>query len=231
MNQIEIQIQVNYLGPNIEASDIQAILDTGQSTSTLICQRSVLEGFLDLPLSCIGPEVLQRYVEATSGLHKMAFPASEQIHTRLLMPLRSAKKNYCFGDYLATVAASGVAAEMIAVLIWIINIEKLKDHQLTENDREDYPEFGCTSERRGQAERVEVLKKAGLISSEDKSEFSAIRELRKRYLHWWSIDLHKEKDDALKAYSKAFNLFRKFVPLTIGDGGVLVFDPRLLEFL
>jgi hypothetical protein len=231
MNQTRIQIQVNYLGPNIQASDIQAILDIGQSTSTLTAQRLVLEAFFGLPLACINTEMLERYVVATSGLHIMPFPVTERILERLLKPLKSAKRNYCFGDYMATVAASGVVAEMLAVLIWKIRIDGLQDHPLTKKDRNNGVELGSAFENLGQQYRVEALKDSELIESDDKSMFSAIRNLRKPYLHWWSTDPDKEQSDALEAYSKAFILFRKFVGPRIGDGGVMILDPKLLEFI
>ena len=74
----------------------------------------------------------------------------------MLKPLKSAKKNYCLGEYPATIALCGVVGEMLPILLWKINDVRLKGQSITEEDEAGL--FGKSFEKLNQDQRLKILK-------------------------------------------------------------------------
>jgi hypothetical protein len=227
-----ITARINFFGPFIEEGEIPKILDPTLSTETesiLKHKRGLLEYFFGLSFTALSQEVLERFIEVTSGdLCLPVAPHTEQIFERLLKPLRSAKRNYCLGDYLASISACGVVGEMLAILIWKMNEVHLGSQCIDEEHEKGL--FGSTFERLGQERRLNVLKTFGFIGDSQYQALFEIKESRRRYLHFWETDLKKEKEDALMACRKSFQLFRDITGIGIVSHESISVNPLLIKF-
>jgi len=230
-----IRAQINFFGPYIKKEDILKILDP-KAKGTLYdigplydLERNQLELFFDLPSVAISKEILKRYIEATEESHIAIVPHTEEIFERLLRPLKSAKKNYCLGDYSSTIASCGIVGEMLAILIWKMNAIKLRGQQMTEKD--EIGLFGRSFERLGQERKLDILITFGQINEIQYNNLNTIRNNRRPYLHWWSANLKNEKKDALDTLKKSFQLFKEVTDIGLADAGTVKVSHLLLKFL
>lgn len=145
------------------------------------------------------------------------------------MPLRSAKKCYCLGDYSATIALCGIVGEMLAILLWKINDVRLKGEPITE--RAERGLFGKTFELLGQEKKIKILKTFGHINEIQYANFNLLRESRRPYLHLWNTDLINEQAVALDVFKKSFQLFKEVTGTRLADAGSVAVNPLLLNFL
>lgn len=222
-----ITAQINFFGPYLKKEEVSKILDPKFSQTLFKHQVGLLELFFELPFSALSQEVLERYTEATEKSHLAIVPHTKEIYERLLKPLRSAKKSYCLGDYSAVIALCGVVGEMLAILLWKINNVRLKNKPITERDEEGL--FKYSFEKLGQERRLSILKTFGQISEEQYSDFMDIKNSRKPYLHLWSANLSKEKNDALKVFKKAFKLFGAITGIGLAGAGTVKVNPLLMK--
>ena len=115
-----------------------------------------------------------------------AVPNAPQIMGKLVWPLRHTKAAYMIGNYLGTIAVTGIVAEMVAILVFDIR----SDPEKFPNRQEQL--FGREFEKLDQTRRVDVLR--GLGWSDDKrlrhSEESAAT--RRKYMHLWSEESNEE---------------------------------------
>ncbi|MHA1742655.1 MAG: hypothetical protein ACTSV6_00210 [Candidatus Heimdallarchaeota archaeon] len=223
-----ITVQINFFGPYIKKEDIPKISNPNLRGTIYSHQRDLLQLFFELPFSALSPETLERYIEATpEELHTSVAPHTKEIFERLLKPLRSAKKNYCLGDYSATIASCGVVGEMLAILLWKINDTRFKGRPITEENEKGL--FGSTFEKLSQARRLEILKTFGYINDDQYDNFLAIKDSRRPYLHLWSGGLKNERQGALDTLKKAFQLFKEVTGIGIADAGTVKINPLLLK--
>ena len=197
------------------------------SESIIEHQRSMLQGFFEVPFNALSQEILKRYIEVTENLHMSIVPHTEEIHERLLKPLKSAKKSYCLGDYPATIASCGIVGEMLAILLWKINDVKLKDNSITKEDEKGL--FGSSFEKLGQAKRLKILKTFRHIDDEQYSNFITVKDSRRPYLHLWTADLKNEREIALNVFKKSFQLFKDITDVGLVDAGTIKVNPLLLK--
>src|SRR3989344_3610567 len=68
-------------------------------------------------------EMLECYNKMSSNELNITFTLAEPkiIEQRIVTPLISAKRNACIGDFLASIALSGLVGEMLTILVWEIN--------------------------------------------------------------------------------------------------------------
>lgn len=224
----KINIQINFFGIFIEGKNIPKILDINYSDTKIDLDRVILGHFFDLPATALSEPILKRYAEATTKeLHTPITPHTEEIFKRLLEPLKSAKKNYCLGDYPATIASCGVVGEMLAMLIWKMNEVKIKNRPLAEKDEEDI--FGRSFENLGQERRLKILKVFNFISDKQYKELFEIKEKRKPYLHFWTTDFKNEQADALTVLKNSFRLFKEITGIGLADAGKIKINPSLIK--
>jgi hypothetical protein len=224
----KITVQINFFGPYLKKEDIPKILDPKFSDTILQHERDLFNWFFELPLTALSKEILERYVEATTeDSHTAIVPHTKEIFERLLKPLRSAKKCYCFGDYAATIALCGTVGEMLAILLWKINDVRLKGNPITEQD--EIGIFGSTFENLGQDKRLKILKTFGHITETQHDSFDIIRKSRKPYLHLWTTNLENEQADALDVFKKSFQLFKEVTGIGLADAGTVKVNPLLMK--
>jgi hypothetical protein len=224
----KINVQINFFGPFLKKKDIPKILDLKFSDTILQLERDLLKYFFELPFSALSNEILERYVEATTeDSHTPIVPHTKEIFERLLNPLRSAKKCYCFGAYAATIALCGTVGEMLAILLWKINDVRLKGNPITEQDEKGI--FGSTFENLGQDKRLRILKTFGHINETQYNKFNIIRTSRKPYLHLWTTDLTNEKTKSLDVFKKSFQLFKEVTGIGLVDAGTIKVNPLLMK--
>jgi|SRR3989344_1158395 len=223
----KIRVQLNFLGPHIKKEDIAKILSPKSKGEEEIFDfhRGALESFIELPLTSLSEEILERYVEVTDGIHTPILPAFE----RLLKPLKSAKRNYCLGDYTATIASCGIVGEMLAILIWQANELTIKGRPITEAIEKDL--FGRSYENLGQTGRLRILKAFEFISELQHQKFVTILNSRRPYMHLWTADFQNERRDALTTYKTSSELIVEITGIGIADAGTAKINPLLIKFL
>lgn len=225
----KINIQLNLFGPFLKEEDIQKVLDK-ESSPHLDLIRILLKSFFCIPSESLDKEKLTSYIEITTeDTHIAIVPTSPEISKRLLEPLCSAKRNYCFGDYLATISLCGIVAEMLAILVWKINDIKLKGIDIT--NKEEKGLFGDTFDRLSQHKRLDILNTMGCITKEQYDKFTYIRKSRNPYLHIWGIGLENEKETTLQVYKKTFQLFKEIIDIGFAEPGKIKVNPLLIKFI
>lgn len=132
-----ITVQLNFFGPYIKKEDIHIILQSETTKPIDDIRKRLLGSFFGLPTNALSEKILERYIEVTTEeLHLPVVPHTERIFKRILKPLKSAKVNYCLGDYLSTIASCGIVGEMLAILLWKLGDVRLNNKPMTERDEE-----------------------------------------------------------------------------------------------
>jgi hypothetical protein len=230
MEKNKIEIQLNYFGPFLSSEEIDDFLDETVINPETIWSRELMQALFNIPSCSISKEVLERYVEATTkDSHTSIVPHSEKIAQKLLEPLKSAKKSYCLGDYLATIALCGMTAEMMTVLIWEINNITLKGKKLSKKQEKRL--FGKKFINLNQYRRLEILKIFNLVSENQFKSFDDIRTKRNEYLHSWVISTDDKKNDSLNMFKGIFKIFMEITDVGIGDPGKVKMDQKILNYL
>lgn len=112
----------------------------------------------------------------------------------IIRPLRSAGANYALGNCVAAIAACGMVAEMMAILLW-------------EMHNGESREF----ENSGQQQRLEQLVVAGVLDEKDRTEFETVRNLRNQYLHRLSTEKTHIDRDVRNAYRSCCSIVKSFL--------------------
>ncbi len=174
--------------------------------------------------------LLTRYREiaAVEETHFVAIPAIVQVLNKMIWPLRSAKGSYMLGNYVATIGLCGMVGEMVATLAFDIVHGPSGSVPMTAEDQT--ARFGRLFELLHQDERVKELRKLGLVTDQAVTRFSAIRKIRRGYLHLLSHDDSQASVDALAAYKAAHWLVADLLDPTVRDG-MIVFRPSFLAYL
>jgi hypothetical protein len=155
-------------------------------------------------------------------------PAEPRLLEKLVWPLRHAKASYTLGNYLGTIALTGLVGEMVAILFFEISNFTVNKNPMTPDVQEGL--FGRSFEKLGQERRVKVLSAYGIISTVLKADFDHIRAIRQKYLHLWSYDHATIQRDAIDAYHAAVALVVGVIGQEIKDGMFLL-NPSLLAYL
>lgn len=173
--------------------------------------------------------ILSRYREISTEPDRLFLaPLEERILDKLVWPLRHAKASYMVGNYLATIALTGMVAEMVALLIWELADPELDGRAMTKEAERDL--FGSRFEKLSQERRVRVLDAYGLARPGDKQDFDIIRTTRRRYLHLWSEDHLQLPSDAVKMFHAAVSLVVRVIGQDTEDGKVIL-NPKLVVYL
>jgi hypothetical protein len=155
-------------------------------------------------------------------------PLDQRVLDKLVWPLRHAKASYMVGNYLATIALSGMVAEMVALLMWEMTDSRIQERPMTE--LEEAALLGSRFERLGQERRVKVLAACGICDSTDEAAFDSIRIARRRYLHLWSQDHDQLPADAIASFHAAVGLVVRTIGQDVHEGR-LQLSPRFARYL
>ncbi len=118
--------------------------------------------------------LISRYRQISAEPVRLSLaPAERRVLDKLVWPLRHAKASYMVGNYLATIALSGMIAEMVSILHWKMAESEINGRKMTTEDEKAL--FGSSFEKMGQERRVNILSTYGLINSDGNSQFDVIR--------------------------------------------------------
>jgi hypothetical protein len=171
----------------------------------------------------------ERYVAAQEEVQLFAFPNLPAIIEKILEPLRHAKAAYVMGNYLGTIALSGMVAEMTSILTY--EVRGFHVNGVAPDEQTQRRIFGGVVEKLGQERRVDVLFGTGLITEDERKNFTVVRELRRKYLHLLSQSHEHLREDALAAFRATANAVASFLGITPGAAGAMRIDQRLLNYL
>lgn len=155
-------------------------------------------------------------------------PMERNILQKLVWPLRHAKGSYALGDYLGCIGLCGLVGEMVGILVWEISKPLLHGGPLY-NDAKRLLR-GQSFENLGQKRRIQILEELGLIKQESVKAFQDLRQIRRRYLHFFSKDHARAANDARKAYEYALIVVAAVLGQTVTDGRIQL-RPDLMEYL
>lgn len=223
--------QINYFGTPISPDQIDDLLSRKQDSLTDL-NRIILNSFFGIETENLSREILDRYAELSSpDTYHGIIPSTEKMIDRLFGPLKSAKRCYCFGEFLATIELSAHVAEMLAILLWeMSNVSfngKIIDHKFEKEV------LGRKFEKLGQENRIRVLRGFELLSEEHYNIFNSIRTIRTDYFHLWSGDFSKMQSDATLCYKNAMRLVKEILQIGISkeNPGRVSMNPLLLKFM
>jgi hypothetical protein len=191
--------------------------------------NSILRFLSSLETDCTLNALVSRYREISIEKERLfAVPGENQIMNKLVWPLRHAKGSYMLGNYLGTIALSGLAAEMLAMLIFESFKIALKEKPFAEAGQKVTSEKEF--ERWGQEKRIKKLLEYKLITKDMKQKFDNIREKRNKYLHLWSQADKSQPRDAISAYKSAVSLVATTIVHDVKDG-IIYLNPLIAKYL
>ena len=226
-----IRVTINYLGVPLESNQISAL--TEDEISPLAdFQVRILESFFGLPVKTLKRDIIERYCElSTPDLYAPILPHSDKLFERLISPLKSAKRCYCFGEFLAAIELCSHVGEMLAQLIW--DITPIAHNRTRVNPEFEKGLFGRRFEKLGQERRIEVLKTFKAVSEDQANLFEELRKRRVSYFHLWSAGTENGQADAASCFKTALRLIKEVLQIGIdpNDHGKLLINPLLSAYL
>ena len=173
--------------------------------------------------------LLRRYKEISAEAKRIFIaPNQQDMLEKLFWPLRHARASYVLGNYLGTIALSGVVCEMLVLLVYEMWPVQVGHEQLSQPDEERL--FGDSFEDLQQRRRVEVLYGLKLVSDSMKSDFDFVRKTRNRYLHRYSLTHEDVKNDAVHVYQRTASLMIEVLGYRHTTDAV-IFRAELIELL
>lgn len=174
--------------------------------------------------------IRKRYhkISSASATIPLAPSLKEFLH-RLIWPLRHAKMGFMTGNYLGCIALCGFVAEMLSLLIYDFSKITLGKDEITQ--KEETMLFGSKFEKLGKDRRVKVLLGLKIINNETTDLFDQLRQIRRRYLHFYSQPHDRIETDAISAYDLSINLLINCLGLSEVVGGALQIRQEFLDYL
>src|SRR5438445_481442 len=120
----KLLININRLGGHIIDIDtaISAIKNPEKTTGIYKWNKYQIDQVVDwfkIPRELINRDTLERYNKMSSTQFiPFTLAEPEIIEQRIISPLESAKRLSCVGDFIASIALSGLVGEMLTVLVW-----------------------------------------------------------------------------------------------------------------
>lgn len=125
-------------------------------------------------------------------------PNHPQIVDKMLAPLRHAKASFMLGNFIGTIALCGMIAEIVAILRY-----EIEDDRIAAEGLESVERF----ESFGQDQRVRYLKKKKIVTDPMVLQwFDVVRETRRQHLHFFSPAGSDPTNDAVTCYRIAHAL-------------------------
>ncbi len=232
-------VNINRLGHYLAEAEVQSILaiikkgHTGTKTDRNHVIANQLISWLKMPRADISREILHRYARMSTRELYIPFTLArpEIVEQRIIAPLESAKRFACRGEYLGSVALSGLVGEMLVVFVWEMNSSKRRDSHDEEID--DKRIINNKFDKIPQSVRVNMLEAFDYIDTETVTKFRDLSEKRNAMLHSWtdSIVLKDIEESAIRCYSLAASLMKGIFKLELQDPGSLKMDKKVIKFL
>jgi hypothetical protein len=222
-----IPVSLNYFGIPVSLEYLDRLSDGADHSGDL--EYSMMEQLLGTPPAHLPRDVLERYVEVSPPESYLPlFPHTDKIFERILSPLRSAKRCYCLGEYLATIELCAHVGEMFAILLWQMRQLHLNGKPIDEATENLL--FGRSFERQGQDQRVKMLRAIGAVEAADGMRLDELRRRRRKHFHLWSGDSSDMKSDAFHCFWLVVQLAESVLQISFDDGRVII-NPALQAYV
>lgn len=226
-----VNVTLNFMGAPVDRDFVEKLKDP-EADPDIPHHFAIAESVLGLPPNILPDEVLERYARlSTRELYVPFLPHTDKIFERLLLPFKSAKKCFCFGEFLATIELCAHVGEMLAQLVWGM------DSPFKDNDgRVDELEkafFGSRFERLTQERRVTILQASRRITQGQRERFTDLRTTRRKYFHLWSEPVSEVEKDSERCFGSVCRLVKEILQIDISEDtpGKVAVDPRLSRYL
>ena len=223
----KVNVTLNYLGVPV-GIDYIATLGDGADHSNDFEYRMIAHVLEVSPLH-VPREVLDRYAEVSSReTYTPIVPHTDKLFECFLVPLKSAKRCYCLGEFLATIELSAHVGEMLALLIWQMNPGSINGKAIDAKLQRAL--FGREFEKLGQEYRINILEAVGMIQNADAQLLDFLRAIRRKYFHFWGTPVTNLQCDALDCFLKVSTLIKNTLQIEFSNGTVIM-NPKLLAYL
>lgn len=236
---MKLLININRLGQSLQEGDIDTIHsiikngDIKDKTQANNLIANQLMQWFKIPSQDIGRDTLERYAKMSTKELYIPFTLVKPkiIEQRIITPLESAKRFACVGEYLASIALSGLVGEMLSVFIWDMESEGRKNEQ-GEIIR-DQKLFKNNFDRLQQSLRIKVIEAFGYIDDGNAKKFKNLANNRNRVLHSWTDSYLREEIEnvAIDCYSVAASLMKDIFKLELNDAGSIKMDEKVMEYI
>ena len=174
--------------------------------------------------------LVRRYrdISGTEGKRLLVAPADHDILTKLVTPLRHGITSYMLGNYLGTIALCGAICEMLAIF-WY-DLARVKTPQGVMERKTQELMYGRSFEKLNQDRRLNVMRALELLDEDTYRNFTMVRNLRNKYLHYFSISHKPIASDAKKAWVVTRGLLVQVFDIQFENGKIKL-NPSLLRYL
>ncbi|MBP7732320.1 MAG: hypothetical protein KA140_00950 [Caldisericia bacterium] len=176
--------------------------------------------------------IVNRYEELRQEGEMLAVPCTDKIANCIVIPLKNAKACYMIGNFLGTIALCGYVCEMLIVLVYEINGIVINDTDIEDNKeiKNVILQSRNSFEALGQEKIIDICKAFQLITLDQKNLFVEVKEIRNKYLHWFSTNNHNVSNDAKEIYNKTYLLLKQIIGYNFEDNK-FSFDNKFESFL
>lgn len=220
MNDMAIYTRFNVLGIDLLEDQIRDILDLSIESTEVQFRREWLASFFSIDESELSRTNLTRYAEVDLAMTNISAGSNnDDIHTRVIQPLASAKKCYAYSEYLASIELTALHAEMLVNYLCTADKDALesKRNSLSAQDQQhindNISEGAFFADKINQVVRLRWLLSANLINIDDKKAFERVHGLRINYFHRWQPSVNNAKNDALDIMSTISPISAKYLEL------------------
>jgi hypothetical protein len=164
--------------------------------------------------------LVERYYILKEGMPELSIvPGVKKLLDKLFAPMRGALCSFMLGHHYGTIALSGLACEMLAIVLSELHEERLIE--LHKAKPKKGPASLAEFEAAGQERRVKMLLDARIIDSTMKSYFSLVRTRRRQHLHLWSHE-GELSTDAGECFRATMLLLERVFQVKVRNGKVII---------
>lgn len=223
-----VLVNLNFLGLPVGDEYINTVLNGGDHSHEP--EYRMMQHVLELPPEHMPREALERYCRvSTDELYIAVIPVTDKIFERLLLPLKSAKRCFSLGEYLATIELCSHVGEMLATLLWRMKSPRLDKEPINEATEKQIS--GDSFEGMTQYRRTCLLRAFKIVEETDAQRFDQLRKIRRGHFHLWSSDApNKSEQDAFDAFGTVVALAKNVLQIRVHEGKVVI-NPIMMEYL
>lgn len=189
MNGQQLLVRLNPIGYKIKKNMVNKILNFKSDEFKI--ERENIASFFQIHYCELSYHLLERYAKACDTMTNISIgPAHPEIYNKLIVPLASAKRCYCYNEELACIELCALGAEMLAIFLCIT-------HNLSDNI--------IKLDKQNQKDRINKLLESNIITKQQQDNLISIHETRIKFFHRWSSshdNLNKESLSMLRKFSK-----------------------------
>lgn len=200
-------VRLNYLGYYLSEEELYRFKQCKSQNKNLNGVEGWLESFFEIDPCSLTPKVFERYNEVVNaGTYISTTHADPTLTNKLYGPIRSARRCYCFGEYLGAIELSAMYCEMLACFA----LKYAGDGYV--EDVDGLPQTG-----KGDKGRINKLLSRKIITQDQYDIFLDVHKTRKKYFHWWTTSLDNVQPDACRSVN-ALSKLTKAMLLELKDG-------------